>query len=252
MVGPGRAQLSSTGHPPHFVSVVLLPYLAVDAVKLRVRRGSVYDFVGPNGAGKTTTIRMMLGSIRSHAGAIELLGMPLREHRRDCLRNVGALVEAPSLYSHLTGRENLELTRRLTGATRATVDRAIEVVKLTDSADRKVRTYSLGMKQRLGLALALLGDPDLLILDEPTNGLDPAGIREIRQLIRDLPGPTGSPSSLSSHLLAEVEQVATHIGILHQGCLRYQGTLEALHAEVDNRVHAGGRPARECRARSAS
>jgi len=232
-VGFGRS------YSPHFVSVVLLPYLAVDAVKLRVPRGSVYGFVGPNGAGKTTTIRMLLGLIRSDAGAIELLGTPLREHRRDCLRNVGALVEAPSLYSHLTGRENLELTRRLTGATRATVDRAIEVVKLTDSADRKVRTYSLGMKQRLGLALALLGDPDLLILDEPTNGLDPAGIREIRQLIRDLPGAHGVTVFLSSHLLAEVEQVATHIGILHQGCLRYQGTLEALHAEVDNRVMLG-------------
>jgi ABC-type multidrug transport system ATPase subunit len=226
--------IETEGLTRHFGAIT-----AVEMVGLQVPRGSVYGFLGPNGAGKTTTIRMLLGLIRPHAGIIELLGTSLRDNRRECLRRVGALVESPSLYPHLSGRENLELTRRLIGASKRTIDQVLEVVRLAESAGRQVRTYSLGMKQRLALALALLGGVDLLILDEPTNGLDPAGIREIRQLISDLPKTRGITVFLSSHLLAEVEQVATHIGILHQGRLRFQGTLGALHAEVDNRVTLG-------------
>ena len=214
-------------------------FTAVDGLGLQVPRGSVYGFLGPNGAGKTTTIRMLLGLIRPHAGVIELLGMPMRGNRRRCLSRVGALVEAPALYPHLTGRENLELTRRLLGAPKAEIGRVLGIVRMEPSADRQVRTYSLGMKQRLALALAMLDGPELLILDEPTNGLDPAGIREIRQLIRSLPETDGITVFLSSHLLSEVEQIATHIGILHDGRLRFQGTLEALHAEVENRVVMG-------------
>ncbi len=226
--------IETDGLTRHFGS-----FTAVDGLNLQVPRGSIYGFLGPNGAGKTTTIRMLLGLIRPNAGVVELLGMPLRAARRRCLAGVGALVEAASLYPHLTGRENLELTRRLIGGPRTEIDRVLGVVRMEEAANRRVKTYSLGMKQRLALALAMLGRPELLILDEPTNGLDPAGIREIRELIISLPEIHGITVFLSSHLLAEVEQVATHIGILHQGRLRFQGTRDALHAEVENRVIIG-------------
>jgi ABC-type multidrug transport system ATPase subunit len=209
---------------------------AVDGVDLKVPQGSVYGFLGPNGAGKTTTIRMLLGLIRPDAGEVALFGLPLRPNRIALLRRVGALVEGPSLYPHLTGRENLEVTRRMVSATRAQRDRALHLVHLEDAADRLVRTYSMGMKQRLALALALMAGPDLLILDEPTNGLDPAGIREVRELITTMPGEFGITVFLSSHLLSEVEQVATHIGIIQEGRLRFQGTLDALHAQTAERL----------------
>jgi ABC-2 type transport system ATP-binding protein len=152
---------------------------------------------------------------------------------------VGALVEAPSLYPHLTGRENLEITRRLLGADRGLIDEALGVVKLAQDAHRRVREYSTGMRQRLGLALALLNKPRLLVLDEPTNGLDPAGIHEMRDLIRRLPGEFGSTIFLSSHLLSEVEQIASHIGIIHQGRLLFQGTLAELQAQRLERLIIG-------------
>lgn len=192
---------------------------AVDGLKLTVPPGRIYGFLGPNGAGKTTTIRMLLGLLRPSAGQIWLFGQPLHADRCRLLRRVVALVEVPSLYEHLTGRENLDVARRLLGTARAQVDRVLALVRLTGDADRPVRTYSLGMKQRLGLALALLDEPDLLILDEPTNGLDPAGIHETRVLIRELPEQHGITVFLSSHLLGEVEQVADTVGILHRaGC----------------------------------
>jgi lantibiotic transport system ATP-binding protein len=152
---------------------------------------------------------------------------------------VGALVEAPSLYPHLTGRENLEVTRRMLGAARALVAPALEIVKLSRDADRRVREYSLGMRQRLGLALALLNKPDLLILDEPTNGLDPAGIHEMRDLLRRLPAEFGVTVFLSSHLLGEVEQTASHIGIIHEGRLLFQGTLSELQEAHRARLTLG-------------
>ncbi len=207
---------------------------AVETLDLDVPQGSVYGFLGPNGAGKTTTIRMLLGLLRPTDGDVRILGKSLQLQRQDILRQVGALVESPSLYSHLTGRENLELTRRLVGGTQAQIDRALKIARLTKAADRLVKTYSLGMQQRLGLALALLREPELLILDEPTNGLDPAGIREMRDLICRLPEEQGITIFLSSHLLSEVEQMATHIGIINQGRLLFQGPKDALQAQVSD------------------
>jgi ABC-2 type transport system ATP-binding protein len=172
-----------------------------------VPQGSVFGFLGPNGAGKTTTIRMLLGLIRPHSGRVMVFGSSLDKERQSILRRVGSLVETPSLYPHLTGRENLELFRRMTGGSRAQIDRALSIVRLTQDARRLVSHYSLGMRQRLGLAVALLNEPELLILDEPTNGLDPAGIHEIRQLLCDLPQQSGVTVFISSHLLAEGELI---------------------------------------------
>jgi lantibiotic transport system ATP-binding protein len=203
---------------------------AVDAVNLQVPAAGVYGFLGPNGAGKTTTIRMLLGLMRPDVGEIHLFGTGLAGNRLALLRRVGALVETPSLYPHLTGRENLEVTRRLLNARRALIDRALDIVKLAADAHRCVREYSLGMRQRLGLALALLNQPELLILDEPTNGLDPAGIHEMRDLLRRLPAEYGITVFLSSHLLGEVEQLAHHLGIIHEGRLLFQGALADLQA----------------------
>ena len=202
--------------------------LAVDDLNLRAPEACVYGFLGPNGAGKTTAIRMLLGLCRPDAGEVHLFGSPLAANRLSLMRRVGALVESPSLYPHLSGRENLEVTRRLLGAPRELIDRALESTKLVQDAHRRVREYSLGMRQRLGLAIALLNKPELLILDEPTNGLDPAGIHEMRDLIRRLPAEFGVTVFLSSHLLSEVEQIASHIGIIHEGRLLFQGPLSEL------------------------
>ena len=212
---------------------------AVSDLNLLVPKAGVYGFLGPNGAGKTTAIRMLLGLIRPDAGEVRLFGQTLRANQRVLMSRVGALVEAPSLYPHLTGRENLEVTRRLLGSPRALIDRALETIKLTRDADRRVREYSLGMRQRLGLALALLNQPQLLILDEPTNGLDPAGIHEMRELIRRLPEEFGATVFLSSHLLSEVEQIADHIGIIHESKLLFQGTLLQLQAEQETELAVG-------------
>ncbi len=209
--------------------------LAVDKVDLMVPAGSVYGFLGPNGAGKTTTIRMLLGLIRPSAGQVRLFSLPLAGNRLRILQWVSALVETPSLYPHLTGRENLEVTQRALDLPKGAIDHALKIAGLEQDANRLVKGYSLGMRQRLALALALLPEPALLILDEPTNGLDPAGIIEIRTLISSLPSQQGITVFLSSHLLSEVEQVATHIGIIRSGQLIFQDTLQALQAE---RSHA--------------
>jgi lantibiotic transport system ATP-binding protein len=213
---------------------------AVDGVDLRVPGESVYGFLGPNGAGKTTTIRLLLGLLRPDGGEVQLFGEPFS---RDALRSVGSLVESPSLYPHLTGRENLEVTRRLLGTARAAIDRALEISRLQADANRLVRDYSLGMKQRLGLALALLNEPRLLVLDEPTNGLDPAGIREMRDLLQRLPRDHGVTVFLSSHLLAEVEQVAGFVGIIHEGRLTFQGRLDELRERQKSHLRLGVRRA---------
>jgi ABC-2 type transport system ATP-binding protein len=210
--------------------------VAVDDLELSVPQGGIYGFLGLNGAGKTTTIRMLLGLIRADGGEVEIFGRPFT---RGVLGRIGALVEMPSLYSHLTGRENLEITRRLIGVPRATIDRSLAIVGLNDAANRLVREYSLGMRQRLGLALALLGEPELLILDEPTNGLDPAGIHEMRDLLRRLPEEHGVTVFLSSHLLAEVEQTAGFIGIIHEGRMVFEGSLAELHATQKRRLRIG-------------
>lgn len=205
---------------------------AVKGLSINVPRRSIYGFLGPNGAGKTTTIRIMLGLIRPDKGAVRLFGLPLAENRNSVLRKVASLIESPSLYPHLTGRENLEVTRRLIGVSRQFIGDVLAVVRLEkDADDRLVREYSLGMRQRLGLALAMLGEPELLILDEPTNGLDPAGIHEMRDLLRRLSEEYGVTVFLSSHLLSEIEQTATHIGIVNGGELLFQGTLGELQAQ---------------------
>jgi ABC-type multidrug transport system ATPase subunit len=206
---------------------------AVDGVSLRVPPGSIYGFLGPNGAGKTTTIRMLLGLIRPNAGEVSLFGRSLSEQRLELLRRVGSLVESPSLYPHLTGWENLELIRRMVGGKPSEIEHALAVVRMEDAAHRLVREYSLGMRQRLGLAVALYGQPELLILDEPTNGLDPAGIHEMRELICSLPHE-GLTVFLSSHLLSEVDQMATRIGIIHAGRLIFQGIPDELRARYQD------------------
>ncbi|MBI3110730.1 MAG: ATP-binding cassette domain-containing protein [Ignavibacteriales bacterium] len=210
--------------------------IAVNNIHLNVEAGSVFGFLGPNGAGKTTTIRIVLGLIKPDRGRVMLFGQDLSSHRLSILGRVGALVETPSLYNHLTGFENLEVTRRLLGCPKENIENALEIVKLTEAAHRLVREYSLGMRQRLGLALALLNRPEILILDEPTNGLDPAGIREMRALIKQLPAQFGITVFLSSHLLSEVEQLASHVGIIHQGTLLFQGSLNELHAHQHERL----------------
>jgi ABC-2 type transport system ATP-binding protein len=207
---------------------------AVEHLDLAVPAHAVYGFLGPNGAGKTTTIRLLLGLARADTGDVRLLGASLNGNRPAVLRQVGALVESPSLYPHLTGRENLEVTRRLLDLPRPRIDAVLDVVGLRDAAHRRAGDYSLGMRQRLGLALALLPEPKLLILDEPTNGLDPQGIQEVRALVRGMPARFGVTVFLSSHLLGEVEQIATHIGVIHRGTLRFQGAL----AELEDRRHA--------------
>lgn len=207
----------------------------VGDLDLTVPAGSIYGFLGPNGAGKTTTIRLLLDLLRPDAGTIELFGRRLDRGHRDALALVGALVEMPSLYAHLTGRENVEVTRRLLDVPRQRIDAVLRRVGLEDSAHRRVREYSLGMRQRLAIALALLGEPRLLVLDEPSNGLDPAGIVEMRALLREL-ASDGVTVFVSSHLLAEMEQLATHVGVLQAGSLRFEGTAGELRARVNARL----------------
>lgn len=211
-------------------------FTAVDRVNLQVPNQSVYGFLGPNGAGKTTTIRMLLDLIKPTEGEVRLFDESLHTNRQKLLQRVGSLVEVPSLYSHLTGYENLEVFRRLLDLKPTQIDRALGIVRLQQDAKRLVKEYSLGMKQRLGLALALLSEPQLLILDEPTNGLDPAGILEMRNLIRSFPSEFGITVFLSSHLLSEVEQIATHIGIINKGKLLFQGAIEELQNQRQERV----------------
>ena len=208
----------------------------VHGLDLRVPAGSIYAFLGPNGAGKTTTIRLLLGLLRADAGRVHLLGRPLDHDRAGALAGVGALVEHPSLYPHLSGRANLEVTRRLLGLPKTRVGEVLERAGLAGDADRRCRDYSLGMRQRLGIALALLPRPRLLVLDEPGNGLDPAGTLALRGFLRELVARDGLTLFLSSHLLAEVEQVASHVGVLDAGRLRFQGTLEALRARARPRL----------------
>lgn len=198
-------------------------------LNLQVPQSSIYGFLGPNGAGKTTTIRILLGLIKASKSNISLFGKDLAKHRVEILRQVGALVEMPSLYLHLSGRKNLEITRTLIGnVPKKRIDEVLEIVGLTKDAHRRVKQYSLGMKQRLGLALSFLADPDLLILDEPTNGLDPNGIKEIRELIISLNRDFNKTIFVSSHLLSEVEKLATHVGIIHKGKMHFEGSIDEL------------------------
>jgi ABC-type multidrug transport system ATPase subunit len=202
----------------------------LQSLSLQVPAGSIYGFLGPNGAGKTTTLRLLLGLLRKQEGGITLFGKNFKDDRIDILRRLGSLIEQPSLYLHLTGRENLELFRLTYGCDKKRIDEVLEIVRLKDAARKKAKAYSLGMKQRLAIAISLLHDPELLILDEPTNGLDPNGIIETRELIKTLNQQYGKTILVSSHLLAEIEKMATHVGIIHKGKLLFQGPLTELQS----------------------
>ena len=205
------------------------PHTAVDHVELHVPQGCVYGFIGPNGAGKSTTMKMLLGLIHPTAGRVRLPGQELTEKSRlPLLRQTGSLIESPAGYLHLTAQENLEIVADLKGVPHKDIGCVLDVVHLTQDRNRRVGQYSLGMKQRLGIAMALLGSPKLLILDEATNGLDPAGIQEMRTLIRNMPAATGATVLISSHLLGEMEQMVEQVGIIDHGHILFEGPLTEL------------------------
>ncbi len=207
--------------------------LSVSNLNMSVNEGRIYGFLGPNGAGKTTTLKMLLSLVRPTAGEIDIMGKRLNSKTRtELLRDIGSLVESPSYYGHLTGEENLRILQTLLDVPKQNIDKVLEIVRLDRQRSKKVSAYSLGMKQRLGLAEALLSFPKLLILDEPTNGLDPSGIQEMRELIKFLPKQYGMTVIVSSHLLSEIDQMAEDVGIIANGKMMYQGALDRLH-EID-------------------
>lgn len=211
-------------------------FTAVSNLNLHIRKGTVYGFLGPNGAGKSTTMKMFLGLTKPTDGAFHINKKRFPQNRSAILKEIGSFIEAPAFYGNLTGRENLDIIRRILGLPGDSIDDALELTGLTQFEDRPARKYSLGMKQRLGLAGALIGRPPILILDEPTNGLDPVGIHEIRTLIRSLPEKYSCTVLVSSHLLPEIELMADDIGILNHGRLLFEGTIDELKA---NAQHAG-------------
>ena len=207
--------------------------LSVSNLNMSVKEGRIYGFLGPNGAGKTTTLKMLLNLVRPTAGEIDIMGKRLNANTRmDILKNIGSLIESPSYYGHLTGVENLRILQTLLDVPKTNIDKVLQIVRLDRQRSKKVSAYSLGMKQRLGLAGALLSFPKLLILDEPTNGLDPSGIQEMRELIKSLPQQYGMTVIVSSHLLSEIDQMAEDVGIIANGKMMYQGALDHLH-EID-------------------
>ncbi|PWS32076.1 ABC transporter ATP-binding protein [Pedobacter paludis] len=201
----------------------------VKDLSLQVPKGSIYGFLGPNGAGKTTTIKILLNLLKSPADQVFIFGKEINHNRIATLKRVGALVEQPAIYGHLTGKENLINRCLLLGIKKTKADEMLALVGLTEAANKKSTKYSLGMKQRLGIALALVSDPELLLLDEPTNGLDPNGIIEVRNLMIELATKHKKTILVSSHLLAEIERTATHVGIINKGKLLFQGTINELH-----------------------
>lgn len=203
-------------------------FTAVSNLNLHIPKGSVYGFLGPNGAGKSTTMKMFLGLTKPTSGSFTINGRKYPEDRIEILKETGSFIEAPAFYGNLSGEENLEIIRKILGLPKSSVEEALETVGLVQFKKRLAKKYSLGMKQRLGLAGALLGHPPILILDEPTNGLDPVGIHEIRSLIRSLPKQFNCTVLVSSHLLSEVELMADDIGILNHGRLLFEGTMEQL------------------------
>ncbi len=197
-------------------------------VDLDVPSGSIYGFLGPNGAGKTTTLRLLLGLLRKQQGRIELFGKAFESNRIEILRRLGSLIEQPSLYLHLTARENLEIYRLIYRCDKKRIPEVLETVGLQNTGRKKAKQFSLGMKQRLSIAIALLHKPELLILDEPTNGLDPNGIVEVRELLKKLNREQNTTVIVSSHILNEVERMATHVGIINRGIMVFQGPLHEL------------------------
>ena len=223
--------------------------MRVNRLDLQVPEGAIYGFLGPNGAGKSTPLKMILGLVRPTAGDIRVLGKNMDQRNRlSVLRQVGSLIESPSYYGHLTGEENLRIVQTLRNIPEKNIQEVLQIVRLDGQHGKKVAQYSLGMKQRLGLAAALLGYPKLLILDEPTNGLDPAGIQEMRELICSLPERFGMTVVVSSHLLSEIDQMADHVAIIREGELVFQDTLESLHSR--SRHHLALRTTNNAVARS--
>ena len=209
----------------------------VQELDIRIKEGDIYGFLGPNGAGKSTTMKMLLGLVKPTSGTIEIMGKPFNEkNRRDILSSVGSLIESPSYYGHLTGRENMEIIRRLLDLPKKNIEEAVHIVRMENQMEKKVKNYSLGMKQRLGIAMALARFPKLLILDEPTNGLDPAGIEEMRELIKMLPKQYGMTVMISSHILSEIDQMATVVGIINQGCLIFQERMSVLDMQLEPQI----------------
>jgi ABC-2 type transport system ATP-binding protein len=204
-------------------------HLILDKINLHVPTGSIYGFLGPNGAGKTTTLKLLLGLLRKQEGEISVFGKPFRENRISILRNIGSLIESPSLYGHLTASENLQLMQKIYQCPKNRVEEVLEIVGLKHTGHKKAGQFSLGMKQRLSIAIALLHNPSLLILDEPTNGLDPNGIINIRDLLKKLNEENKMTILISSHLLSEIEKLVSHIGIIDKGTMLFQGTLDELH-----------------------
>lgn len=202
----------------------------VKDLDLKVYEGDIYGFLGPNGAGKSTALKMLLGLVKPTNGTVNMFGKEFGANRLYILENTGSLIESPSYYGHLSGLENMRVMQRLLNVPNRNVDEALRIVRLESHKDKKVSQYSLGMKQRLGIAMALMGFPKLLILDEPTNGLDPAGIQEIRELIQSLPQRFGMTVLISSHLLSEIDQIATKVGIINNGELIFQNSMDALRA----------------------
>lgn len=224
--------ISTTGLSKQYGKV-----LVVDNIDLIVPQGSVYGFLGPNGAGKSTTMKLILGLVGASAGSISIFNKPVnRKNRISILRDIGSLIESPSYYGHLTGEENLRIFSTLKGVPTQDIDRVLRIVRLEKQKKKYVKQYSLGMKQRLGLANALLGNPKLLILDEPTNGLDPAGMQEMRELIQSLPEQYDMTVMVSSHLLGEIDQIASSVGIINKGKLVFQGNLSILHEKSNPKI----------------
>ncbi len=225
----------------HIISINQLDYgytkdaKVLKGLDLNVPEGSIYGFLGGNGAGKSTTIRAILGLLSPQSGSIEVFGKNIQKNKQAILQKIGTLIESPSLYKHLNAREILKITCTYLDLPKTRVDHVLKLVNLQNYSGKSTKQYSMGMKQRLGLAIALLSDPKLLILDEPTNGLDPNGIIEIRNIIREL-NKNGTTILLSSHLLGEIERIATHVGILKSGKLLFEGSIKELETLKQNQL----------------
>jgi lantibiotic transport system ATP-binding protein len=202
--------------------------VVLNDINLQVRTASIYGFLGPNGAGKTTTLRLALGLLKKQQGSISFFGLPFHQNRLAILKKLGSLIESPSLYGHLTAKENLRILQNVYRCPRERIQHVLDLVGLPNTGNKKASQFSLGMKQRLSIAIALLHNPALLILDEPTNGLDPNGIIEVRELLKKLNTENGITILISSHLLAEIEKLVTHVGIINKGQLLFEGTLDDL------------------------
>jgi len=213
--------------------------IALRNIEMQIPEGSIFGFLGPNGAGKTTTLRLLLGLLKKQQGSIRFFGKDFDKHRIEILHEVGSLIESPSLYAHLSATENLLLLQKIYQCPKERIKEVLEIVGLSHTGKKKAGKFSLGMKQRLSIAMALLHEPKMLILDEPTNGLDPNGIIEVRELLKQLNQEKKITILISSHLLSEIEKLVTHVGIIHKGEMLFQGTLEELHKKQSEKSSVG-------------